>query len=349
MNTFVEALLEALKDTAIVVPIMYLAYLLVGYFSHNNSGKYSRILHHTKKAGPLVGAFLGCIPQCGFSSVMSSLYSKKIITVGTLFAVFIATSDEAVLLMIRKPEAIPNLLVLIAIKLVYAIIIGYAIDLTGNLLLGKFKAKRAKTAKLEQEQAQQSQTPDGETSPQDVAASDDHDHGHEHEHCDCECTHNDQTCHHNHEEDEFMTAGCNHEHKHSDCCAKNIFLDAFKHTLIITAYIFVATLVINIILGYTGDALSGIFTNNVYLQILIACAIGLIPNCSAAILLVDLYLEGVIMFAPLVAGLCAGAGVGLIVLFTANRKQIWKNILITLCLFGFAFLCGLLTSFIPIF
>ena len=91
MDIFLDALWDATKDTLIVIPILYLAYLLVSYFSHNNNEKYAKVLHYTNKAGPVIGAFLGCIPQCGFSSVMSQLYSKKIITLGTLMAVFIAT------------------------------------------------------------------------------------------------------------------------------------------------------------------------------------------------------------------------------------------------------------------
>jgi len=66
MEIFLDALKDACIDTALTLPILYLAYLLVGYFSHNNNEKYSKILHHTKKAGPLVGAFLGCVPQCSF-------------------------------------------------------------------------------------------------------------------------------------------------------------------------------------------------------------------------------------------------------------------------------------------
>ena len=133
MEIFWDALLDACIDTAIVIPILYLAYLIVGYFSHNDNEKYAKILHHTKKAGPLVGAFLGCVPQCGFSSVMSKLYSDKVVTLGTLIAVFIATSDEAIPLMLSKPEFIPKLLLLLAFKVVYAIVIGYAIDIIIHL------------------------------------------------------------------------------------------------------------------------------------------------------------------------------------------------------------------------
>ncbi len=341
MEAFVHSLLHALKDTAIVIPILYLAYLLVGYFSHNNSKKYSKILHHTKKAGPLVGAFLGCIPQCGFSSVMSKLYSSKIVTLGTLFAVFISTSDEAIPLMVSKPEYIPKLLILLAIKVVFAIIVGYAIDLTINLFT-KRQAKKTldKLAKPSHEKDKTTNVEAGQEAHEE--------HSHEHEHHEDE--HNHEHCHcEENGKDEFMSCGCNHAHVHSDCCAKNIFLDALKHTAIITAYVFIATLAINLLIEYCGlGAIQSLFTGNVYIQILIACLVGLIPNCAASVFLVELYMSGVIMFAPMVAGLCAGAGVGLIVLCTTNRKKIGQNLLIVGMLYIFAFVCGLITSFLPI-
>ena len=286
---FLDALLDALKDTAIVLPILYLAYLLVSYFSHSQNHKYSRLLHRTKKAGALFGAFLGCVPQCGFSSVISSLYSRRIVSLGTLMAVFIATSDEAVPIMIANPQFIPKLLLLLAVKLVLAIIIGYAID--GTIYL--FKRKKQKP------------------------------------------------------EEEVVRP---HQHEHGHNCTKNIFLDALKHTAIIVAYICVITLAINLIEAYCGglEPLKVLFTDNVYIQVLVAALVGLIPNCAASVFIVELYMAGVIGFAGLVAGLCAGAGVGLIVLFTANFKRVRENLGITVLLYVLAVICGFITSLLPI-
>ena len=86
MDAFLHALSDASLDTLKALPILYLAYLLVAYFSHSQSSKFTKFLNKSKKAGPAVGAFLGCIPQCGFSSVMSDLYSRRSITLGTLIA-----------------------------------------------------------------------------------------------------------------------------------------------------------------------------------------------------------------------------------------------------------------------
>ncbi len=316
MEIFLDALWDAVKDSLLVVPVLYLTYLLVSYFSHNDNEKYSKILHRTNKAGPVIGAFLGSVPQCGFSSVMSNLFSKKMVTIGTLFAVFIATSDEALPLMISKPEFIPKLLLLMAFKIVYAIIVGYAID--GIIALAKRKKEPFKE-------------------------------------------YHDKHCHHEHHEEVEVVddvgqtvehEGCEHEHshKHSSCCATNIFLDALKHTAIIIAYVFVATLAINLIRGYCGglEPLAKFFTNNVYVQILLACLIGLIPNCASSVFLVEMFMEGVILFPALLAGLSAGAGVGLIVLFTCNYKKTGLNVLITISLYAIAVILGIITNFIPI-
>ena len=279
MEIFWHSLLHALEDTAIVIPVLYLAYLLVSYFSHNDNQRYSKILHHTNKAGPVVGAFLGCIPQCGFSSVMSDLYSKKIITIGTLFAVFIATSDEAIPLMIARPEFIPDMLWLILIKFVYAIIVGYLLDGIIRLFSRKKVKLNAYHDKFDKDFEKENQSNDVDSQTQ--LASDTE----KHEHCDCESCACEGEQHH---DEEIKTKAKKHKHQHSHhghCCATNIFLDALKHTAIIIAYVFVATLIINLIEGYAGglEPLSVLFTNNVYLQILIACVVGLIPNCAASV------------------------------------------------------------------
>lgn len=341
MEIFWHSLLHALEDTAFTIPVLYLAYLLVSYFSHNNNQRYSKILHHTNQAGPVVGAFLGCIPQCGFSSVMSDLYSKKIVSIGTLFAVFIATSDEAIPLMIARPEFIPDLLLLVAIKFVYAVFVGYLIDGFVRLVSRK-KIKLndyhdkfdLKNEQIKGENSKNCQCVEEYKNIENVEKGLDDDH-----HCECDCC----DCH---DENEKKSHKSNHHEGHNHCCATNIFLDALKHTAIIVAYVFIATLIINLIEGYAGglDPLKSIFTENVYIQILFAGLIGLIPNCAASVLLVELFMEGVLFFPALVGGLCAGAGVGLIILFTRNYKKVWQNIAITASLYIFAVAGGLLIS-----
>ena len=331
MEIFLDGLWDAVKDTLFIIPVLYLAYLLVSYFSHNDNEKYSKILHHTNKAGPVIGAFLGCVPQCGFSSVMSQLYSKNIVTLGTLIAVFVATSDEAIPLMISKPEFIPKLLILIAIKVIYAIIVGYAID--GIIKLFSKKKRVLNQYHDKYEDFEKTNITDQN---KDVEKE-----------VEVDCSKNkknNHVCHHASEENH------GHEHSHSHCCATNIFLDALKHTAIIVAYVFIATLAINLIRGYCGglEPLQKFFTNNIFIQIIVASLIGIIPNCAASVFLVEMFMEGVILFPALVAGLTAGAGVGLIVLFTTNYKKIGINLFIIFLQIVLAIAIGVIINFIPI-
>ena len=367
MDIFWHSLEHAVIDTLYVIPVLYLAYLLVSYFSHNDNEKFSKILHKTKKAGPAIGAVLGCIPQCGFSSLMSQLYSKKIITLGTLIAVFIATSDEALPLMISQPQFIPSLLIMMAIKVVYAIIAGYLIDGIYRIILRKKPVlneyhDKHEHAKQEHHDNVQNAGLDAEivstkNLPQNTVENTLQENGVE--------TNNDMPkkdskwkkfcskfkkkkksykCDHAHEDEH------GHDHTHGHCCATNIFVDALKHTMIIVLYVFIVTLAINLIEGYAGglEPLQRFFSSNVYLQILLASVIGLIPNCAASVFLVELFMANVLYFPALVAGLSAGAGVGLIVLFTANYKKVWVNISITVLLFVLALIIGIITNFLPI-
>lgn len=127
-----DALLDAFLDTLNIIPILFLVYLTMEFVSHGNSFGSKSI--GSRKFGPLIGSCLGLFPQCGFSSAMADLYSKKTITIGTLFAVFIATSDEAIVILLAHPKFFAELLLFIAIKFVYAVIIGYVVDLVTHKL-----------------------------------------------------------------------------------------------------------------------------------------------------------------------------------------------------------------------
>jgi hypothetical protein len=140
-----DDLLDALIDTAKIIPVLLLVYILIAYLTHRTKKPYKLLTQKGKYYGPLLGATLGTIPQCGFSAVMADLYSKRAITIGTLFAVFLATSDEAVPILIAYPTWYKELFIIIGIKFLIGIIFGYAID----FILGLFEKNKLIPVKTE--------------------------------------------------------------------------------------------------------------------------------------------------------------------------------------------------------
>ena len=122
-------MLDTALDCLKMLPFMFFAFLLLEAVEHHTSKKTDRILAKSGNFGPLVGALLGCVPQCGFSVFAANLYSGGLIGLGTLIAVFLSTSDEAVIIMFSHPESKAEILKLIAVKIVIAVFFGYIITL----------------------------------------------------------------------------------------------------------------------------------------------------------------------------------------------------------------------------
>ena len=124
-----DIIIDTLLDCAKMLPFLFFAFLLLEALEHHASEKINKALASSGKAGPAVGAVLGCFPQCGFSVFSANLFANGVITLGTLIAVFLATSDEAVLIMLSHPEKKFEVLKLLAVKFVIAVIFGYIINL----------------------------------------------------------------------------------------------------------------------------------------------------------------------------------------------------------------------------
>ncbi|NBK97609.1 MAG: hypothetical protein EOM50_06250 [Erysipelotrichia bacterium] len=122
-----EILEDTLHDTILMLPLLFLAYLVIEYFDRKDSQD-DKVFLALQKYGPLVGALVGVIPQCGFSIIAAMLFMGKNITMGTLLAVFIATSDEAIPILLANPELYSSLLYIIIGKVVLAIVVGYFVD-----------------------------------------------------------------------------------------------------------------------------------------------------------------------------------------------------------------------------
>lgn len=125
LDAITDAVLDALKT----LPFLFAAFLIIELLEHHAGEKINRFFLRSGKAGPLAGALLGCIPQCGFSVLCANLYSGGILTLGTLIAVFVSTSDEAVILLAANPQRGGDILKLLLVKVIIALLAGYGIDL----------------------------------------------------------------------------------------------------------------------------------------------------------------------------------------------------------------------------
>ena len=124
-----DILLDALIDTLKTLPFLFGAYLLIEFLEHRASEKLTGALRRLGPFGPVGGAVLGLVPQCGFSVAAANFYAGRLITPGTLVAVFLATSDEALPILVSQPGALPDLLFLLGVKLVSGAVFGVLTDL----------------------------------------------------------------------------------------------------------------------------------------------------------------------------------------------------------------------------
>lgn len=136
---------------------------------------------------------------------------------------------------------------------------------------------------------------------------------------------------------------CEHEHCH---CEEGIFKSAIRHTVSIFIFIIAITLVLNVVIHFIGeDALSNLIMNNKILGPVIACLIGLIPNCASSVIISQLYVEKVISAAIMISGLLVNAGVGLLVLFRVNIN-LKENIKITTILYVIGVISGIILELV---
>lgn len=124
-----DAIMDGLIDTLKLIPFLLITFLLLEFIEHKLSKKNEKILTKNKKFGPILGGLLGAVPQCGFSSMAANLFSARVITMGTLIAVFLSTSDEMLPIMIGEHRNIKELLLIVGFKVIVGIIIGFIVDI----------------------------------------------------------------------------------------------------------------------------------------------------------------------------------------------------------------------------
>ncbi len=133
----IDIITETLIDSIKILPFLFLSYLLIEYIEHKSSHKLEKALSASGKYSKVVGSILGIIPQCGFSAVAANLFSSRVITIGTLVAVFLATSDEAIPILLTYPEKSKDLIMILVIKFIIAVVAGTIIDAILNLKKNK--------------------------------------------------------------------------------------------------------------------------------------------------------------------------------------------------------------------
>ncbi len=125
LDWFLDALLDSLK----MLPFLYLIYLLIEVLEHKAGNRFPNLVAKTAALGPLAGGFVGAVPQCGLAAASASLYSGRVITLGTLLAVFLSSSDEMLPILISEAVPVLRILKIVGIKIAIAVVSGYLVDL----------------------------------------------------------------------------------------------------------------------------------------------------------------------------------------------------------------------------
>ncbi|MBR2650841.1 MAG: arsenic efflux protein [Clostridia bacterium] len=278
-----EVILHGLIELLKIIPFLFLTYLLMEFIEHKAGDKTAALMKRGGGLGPLIGGAVGLLPQCGFSSVAANLYSCKVISLGTLIAVFLATSDEMLPILIGNPKiGAVSIILILAYKLFAAIAVGFIIDLILRL------------AKKERE-------------------------------------------------DINIDELCDNDNCH---CERGILHSAIHHTLTISLFILICTLLIGTAVFFIGEErIAAVMYDKPLASHLICAVFGLIPNCAASVVLTEFYTSGFISGGSMLSGLFSGSGVGLLVLLRVNRHPKINFIIIGI-LIGVGTVFGLLADLI---
>ncbi len=128
MQEIMHIMEHSVMDILPMIPFLFLSYLLMEWMEHKASDKMTHAIEKSGKAGPLIGGVLGILPQCGFSASMTSLYAGRVVSLGTLLAVFLSTSDEMLPILISESVATAEILKIVGIKAAVAVLAGFFVD-----------------------------------------------------------------------------------------------------------------------------------------------------------------------------------------------------------------------------
>lgn len=339
MDLLIDILLDAGKDTLSLVPFLLVTYLALETLEHVAGDRVNGAIKRAGAAGPVVGSLLGMVPQCGFSAMAATLYAGRVVTLGTLVAVFLSTSDEMLPLLLAEQVPVQTMAMLLASKALIALVTGFIVDAAVRGLRRNVRAHAAirrtvlgTAANSAHVNCAHDDHTGGDIIDEVAEAGVSADHIHElceRDHCGCD-EDEDERGHghgheHGHEGDYAHERGCacGHEHGHSHEGAPllSIIRSAISHTVQVSVFIFLVTLILVAVLETFGEStIEQFLRGNETLAILGSALVGLIPNCSASVVITQLYLEGALQLAPMLAGTLISAGVGYLVLFRTNRS-----------------------------
>lgn len=310
---------HSISDTLYLIPFLFVTYLAMEWLEHRTAGKTQEAIQRAGAAGPIVGAVLGAVPQCGFSAAAATLYAGRVITLGTVFAVFLSTSDEMLPIFLAEQVPLDTILKILGVKIVIGMVMGFIVDAVLRI------AQRDRQNLRIHELCERDQ---------------------------CHCTDDCATCEDNpalvYEHHDDCASGCTHEHHHHDHEHdhgwKGILKSALIHTAQVTVFVFAITVVLNGVLEVVGeDALAGFLGANPVLSVLASALVGLVPNCAASVVIAQLYVEGVLGAGAMLSGLLVSAGVGLLVLLRTNR-HLKENLAIVGILYATGVAWGLVVN-----
>lgn len=339
MDLLIDILLDAGKDTLSLVPFLLVTYLALETLEHVAGDRVNGAIKRAGAAGPVVGSLLGMVPQCGFSAMAATLYAGRVVTLGTLVAVFLSTSDEMLPLLLAEQVPVQTMAMLLASKALIALVTGFIVDAAVRGLRRNVRAHAAirrtvlgTAANSAHVNCAHDDHTGGDIIDEVAEAGVSADHIHElceRDHCGCdedEDEHEHGHGHeHGHEGDYAHERGCacghEHGHSHEGAPALSIIRSAISHTVQVSVFIFLVTLILVAVLETFGEStIEQFLRGNETLAVLGSALVGLIPNCSASVVITQLYLEGALQLAPMLAGTLISAGVGYLVLFRTNRS-----------------------------
>ena len=339
MDLLIDILFDAGKDTLSLVPFLLVTYLALEALEHVAGDRVNGAIKRAGAAGPVVGSLLGMVPQCGFSAMAATLYAGRVVTLGTLVAVFLSTSDEMLPLLLAEQVPVQIMAMLLASKALIALVTGFIVDAAVRGLRRNVRAHAAirrtvlgTAVNPAHANCAHDDHTGGDIIDEVAEAGVSADHIHElceRDHCGCDEDEDEHGHGHGHEHghegdhahERDCACGHEHDHSHEGAPLLSIIRSAISHTVQVSVFIFLVTLILVAVLETFGEStIEQFLRGNETLAVLGSALVGLIPNCSASVVITQLYLEGALQLAPMLAGTLISAGVGYLVLFRTNRS-----------------------------